>query len=51
MNNKVTLSFKPKEVTKRLLAVISKRGQDVLISRYGLGSKTGKLTLDTIGKK
>lgn len=51
MNNKPSLSFKPKEVTKRLLSVLSKRGQDVLISRYGLGSKTTKLTLDTIGKK
>lgn len=51
MNNKVTLSFKPKEVTKHLLSVLAKRSQDVLVSRYGLGTKTTKLTLDTIGKK
>ncbi len=51
MNKKSTLSFKPKEVTKNLLSVLSKRSQDVLIGRYGLGSKATKLTLDTIGKK
>jgi len=45
------LSFKPKEVTRRLLSVLTKRSQDVLISRYGLGSRAAKLTLDTIGKK
>ena len=51
MSGKVSLSFKPKKVTKRLLSVLTKRGQDVLTSRYGLGSKAVKLTLDTIGKK
>ena len=45
------MSFKPKEVTRRLLSVLTKRSQDVLISRYGLGSRAAKLTLDTIGKK
>lgn len=51
MDNKVNISFKPKEITKRLLSVLPKRSQDVLISRYGLGSRMTKLTLDTIGKK
>ena len=51
MNEKITLSFKPKEVTRRLLSTLTKRGQDVLASRYGLGSKSIKLTLDAIGKK
>ena len=51
MNEKITLSFKPKEVARRLLSILTKRGQDVLISRYGLGSKSNKLTLDAIGKK
>ncbi|HEY4515939.1 MAG TPA: sigma factor-like helix-turn-helix DNA-binding protein [Candidatus Paceibacterota bacterium] len=51
MNSKITLNFKPKDITKRLLSILSKRGQDVLISRYGLGSKSSKLTLDAIGKK
>ena len=48
---KVNLSFKPKEVTKRLLSVLAKRAQDVILSRYGLGAKASRLTLDAIGKK
>jgi len=48
---KIATSFKPKEVTKRLLSVLTKRGQDVIVSRYGLGAKANKLTLDAIGKK
>src|SRR3989344_9347850 len=51
MNSKITLNFKPKDITKRLLSILSKRGQDVLMSRYGLGSKSVRLTLDAIGKK
>src|SRR3989344_1850962 len=51
MSEKISLSFKPKEITKRLLSSLTKRGQDVLVSRYGLGSKSVKLTLDAIGKK
>ena len=51
MKEQVTLSFKPKEVTKRLLSVLAKRAQDVLVSRYGLGAKSQRLTLDAIGKK
>ncbi len=46
-----TLSFKPKEATKKLLSVLTKRAQDVIVSRYGLGSKATRLTLDAIGKK
>ena len=51
MSERIDLSFKPKEIVKRLLSVLTKRGQDILISRYGLGSKTAKFTLDAIGKK
>lgn len=51
MNEKITPSFKPKEVTKRLLSVLSKRAQDVIANRYGLGAKATRLTLDAIGKK
>ncbi len=51
MSEKIILSFKPKEITRRLLSGLTKRGQDVLASRYGLGSKAIKLTLDAIGKK
>lgn len=49
--NEKTISFKPKEVTKRLLSVLAKRAQDVIVSRYGLGAKANRLTLDAIGKK
>lgn len=51
MRERLAVNFKPKEVTKRLLSSLTKRGQDVLVGRYGLGSKAGKMTLDTIGKK
>ncbi|MBI2674080.1 MAG: hypothetical protein HYX23_02250 [Candidatus Zambryskibacteria bacterium] len=51
MSEKIAISFKPKEVTKRLLSVLTKRGQDIIVSRYGLGSKAAKFTLDAIGKK
>lgn len=51
MSEKVNLTFKPKEVTRRLLSILTKRGQDVLMSRFGLGSKADKFTLDAIGKK
>ena len=51
MAEKITTSFKPKEVNRRLLSVLNKRGQDVITSRYGLGTKSQKLTLDAIGKK
>ena len=51
MSDKITLTFKPKQVTKHLLGVLTKRGKDVIESRYGLGTKPSKMTLDAIGKK
>src|SRR3972149_400208 len=51
MSEKIALSFKPKEITRRLLSILTKRAQDVLTNRYGLGPKATKLTLDAIGKK
>jgi hypothetical protein len=45
-----TIKFKPKQTTKRLLSVLPDRAKQVLISRYGLGVKTDKMTLDSIGK-
>ncbi len=45
-----TITFKPKQSTKKLLAVLPDRARDVLISRYGLGKNTQKMTLDAIGK-
>ncbi len=51
MSEKSPITFKPKQVTKRLLSVLSNRAQDVLISRIGLGAETKRMTLEAIGKK
>jgi DNA-directed RNA polymerase delta subunit len=45
-----TITFKPKQTTKRLLAVLPDRAREVLVARYGLGKSTEKMTLDAIGK-
>src|SRR5690242_11653209 len=45
------ITFKPKQVTKRLLSVLPERARDVMISRYGLGKDTDRMTLEGIGKK
>ncbi len=46
-----TLTFNPKQVTKKFLAVLPERARDVLISRYGLGKESHKMTLEAIGKR
>jgi len=51
MSQAVTIKFKPKQVTKRLLGVLSDRGQDVIVRRYGLDDTGKKMTLEGIGKK
>ncbi len=51
MTEKSPITFKPKQVTKRLLSVLSSRAQDVINSRFGLGQDTKRLTLEAIGKK
>lgn len=43
------LSFKPKQITKKLISVLPERSVDVIIRRYGL-SDEGRKTLDYIGK-
>lgn len=45
-----TITFKPKQSTRRLLSVLPDRAHEVLVSRYGLGKNTEKMTLDAIGK-
>src|SRR5438045_7175096 len=45
------ITFKPKQVTKRLLAVLPERARDVMISRYGLGKSAERMTLEAIGQK
>lgn len=44
------ISFKPKQVTKKLLGTLPERARDVLIKRYGLGSGGEKSTLESIGQ-
>ncbi len=46
----VSISFKPKAVTKHFLTALPRRAQDVLTKRYGLGSETKKMTLESIGE-
>ena len=50
-SKQISLTFNPKQVTKRLISVLSDRGRDVLSGRYGLGTETKKMTLESIGKK
>ena len=45
------ITFNPKQVTKRLLSALPDRARDVVVSRYGLGKDTRKMTLEAIGKK
>lgn len=48
---KDNLTFKPKEVVKKILSVLSERGRDILINRYGLGKEAKRMTLESIGEK
>jgi len=45
-----TIQFKPKQSVTKLLAVLPDRARAILVSRYGLGKSTEKMTLDAIGK-
>lgn len=45
------ITFKPKQITKRLLGVLPARAQDVVAGRFGLGANPSKMTLESIGKK
>jgi hypothetical protein len=44
------ISFKPKQVTKKLLSALPERARDVLEKRYGLGKDGETSTLEAIGK-
>lgn len=48
---KEILSFKPKQVVKRLLSSLPDRASDIITYRYGLGKDSKRMTLDSIGKK
>lgn len=43
------ITFKPKQVVKKLLAPLSPRALDVMIKRYGLSENTERMTLESIG--
>lgn len=45
------LSFKPKQITKRLLASLRDRSLDVVASRFGLKTDEQRKTLEAIGQK
>jgi hypothetical protein len=51
MSDTKTIKFKPKQVTKRLMAVLGDRARDVMTRRYGLDENGKKMTLEAIGKK
>jgi len=44
------ISFKPKQVTKKLLSALPERAKDVLEKRYGLGKEGESSTLESIGQ-
>ena len=45
------ITFKPKQVTKRLLSELPDRAREVLVRRYGLSTDTDHATLEAIGKE
>ncbi len=47
----MSISFKPKQVTKRLLSALPPRAREVIVGRYGLGDDAKKQTLESIGQK
>ena len=49
MVEKKTISFKPKQVSKKILSSLNTRMKDIISNRYGL-DKEKKMTLESIGK-
>ncbi|MFA6514980.1 MAG: sigma factor-like helix-turn-helix DNA-binding protein [Candidatus Paceibacterota bacterium] len=46
-----TVTFKPKQVTKRMLSGLPPRAYEVIVNRFGLTSDTQRKTLEAIGQK
>lgn len=46
-----SVTFKPKNVTKKLLSSLPKREQDVVVGRFGLGTSVKRETLESIGSR
>lgn len=45
------ISFKPKQVTKRIISHLPNRAHDVVVHRFGLNDQSERKTLEAIGKK
>jgi hypothetical protein len=45
------LSYKPKNITKKILSPLQDRSLDVIVNRYGLGKDFERKTLEEIGQK
>lgn len=45
------ITFKPKQVTKKLLSELPDRAREIITGRFGLGAEAKKMTLEAIGKK
>ena len=46
-----TITFKPKQVTKRMLSELSPRAHEVIVNRFGLTLDAQSKTLEAIGQK
>ena len=46
-----TISFKPKNITKKLTSHLNERSSDVIMNRFGLNTDGARHTLEEIGKK
>lgn len=46
-----TITFKPKQVTKKITSHLQDRARDVIMNRFGLTADADKKTLEEIGKK
>ena len=46
-----TISFKPKQVTKKITSHLQDRASDVVMNRFGLAGDSERKTLEEIGKK
>ena len=46
-----TVTFKPKQVTKRMLSNLPERAYEVVTNRFGLSDDAQRKTLEAIGKK
>ncbi len=47
----ITLTFKPKQTSKKILSDLHDRAHDVVSGRFGLGDDVERKTLEAIGKK